>query len=84
MIRTPGLEIAMGHLLVPLRDGVLELRCIARNLGATGERESALLMLEMGRQRGRDPEELMRSIQYNAPEYDAMFPATSCRACALV
>lgn len=74
MIRTRGLEIAMGQLLVPVERGVLELRCLAKNLEMTGIRESALLMKEMNLQSGKTPDELMRSIAYDAPEHDASFP----------
>jgi hypothetical protein len=46
MVMRPGLEIVMGHLLVPAADGLFEARWIAR-AELTGMRESILLMKAM-------------------------------------
>ncbi|MBS2013219.1 MAG: hypothetical protein JST00_10050 [Deltaproteobacteria bacterium] len=78
MAYQPGSEIVMGHLLVPLASGLFEARWIvpARQ---TGFRESVMLMKAMeggvaGIPEGTPPEEIMKLLEPDAPEHDALFP----------
>jgi hypothetical protein len=77
MAYQPGLEIVMGHLLVPLRSGLFELRLLAGNRGPTGVRESAILqraMQEANVQTRAEAEALMKRQTPDDPRYDAAFP----------
>lgn len=68
MAYEPGLEIIMGHLLVPLEGGLLELRAQARETGATGVRESLVLGLQQA------PVHFPPQSAYDTPELDATCP----------
>jgi hypothetical protein len=72
-----GLEIVMGHLLVPLRSGLFEFRVIAANKGPTGVRESQLFsqaLAEAGVKTHEEAQRLMRSLSSDDPRYDSRFP----------
>ena len=73
----PGRETLMGHLLVPLRHGLFEVRITAPTLRATGTRESALLDALLRASPGEDPRAVMRRLSQRAiddPRHDADFP----------
>jgi hypothetical protein len=67
----PGGEIIMGHTLVPVHDGLFEARWLAREQGATGLRESVVLMKTIAA--GSDADFLPQAA-YDHPEYDIEFP----------
>jgi len=72
----PGNELVMGHLLVPIRDGLFEARWITKD-ALTGLRESILFAEELAKHPGADEfvlAELSKSIDYDNPRYDAQFP----------
>ncbi len=72
----PGRDTVMGHFLVPLREGLLELRANATD-DMTGGRESTLLMIALQTNKGTPPDQLMRELsrQYDDPVHDAKFPS---------
>jgi hypothetical protein len=72
-----GLEIVMGHLLVPLHNGLFEFRVIAGNNGPTGVRESQLVAQAMavaGVKTHAEAERVMKSTTPDDPRHDAHFP----------
>ncbi len=72
----PGNEMLMGHLLVPVRRGLLELRVLAP-CRMTGVRESMLFDAAMKASAGEHPEAIMKRLgqkHYDDPEHDARFP----------
>lgn len=69
MLYEPGHEYLMGHLLLPLERGLLELRCMVYEQGMTGLRETALLL-----KRSPEPGTFLPQAEYDAPEHDAAFP----------
>lgn len=71
-----GLELVMGHLLVPLRSGLFEFRVIAGNKGPTGVRESQLFaeaLAKAGVKTHEEAQRLMRSLSSDDPRYDSRF-----------
>lgn len=67
----PGLEIVMGHLLIPLVDGLFEARVMSPGKQPlTGYRESAI-MKGLGFEPGRP---LPPQSVYDDPRHDAAFP----------
>jgi hypothetical protein len=73
----PGLEVVMGHLLVPLRSGLFEFRVVARNSGPTGVRENALFqraMQEANVKTRGEMEALVNRLTPDDPRHDALFP----------
>jgi hypothetical protein len=65
-----GLELVMGHLLVPLRSGLFEFRVIAANKGPTGIRESQLFseaLAKAGVKTHEEAQRLMRSLSCRPP-----------------
>lgn len=74
MMYDPGREIVLGHLLVPVQDGLFEARVMLR-AAETGWRESALMLID--RENGlRDPEVhyFPPQHEYDDPELDDTFP----------
>ncbi len=59
-----GIELVMGHLLIPVETGLLEIRCLGR-AETTGGRECVLMMKEGG--------EFLTQAQYDDPCHDAAF-----------
>ncbi len=69
-----GREVVMGHLLVPLRKGLFEVRVICRD-SFTGLRETALLDARMAESPpGTDAPGGLRQADYDDPMHDAAFP----------
>jgi hypothetical protein len=78
----PGNEVVMGHLLVPLMGGLLEVRWVARELGMTGLRESMLgaLMMQKKGEMG-----FLSQAEMDDPVHDEKFaqhPISRARAAA--
>lgn len=72
-----GLEIVMGHLLVPLQSGLFEFRVIAANRGPTGVRESLLsseALAVAGVKTVEEADRVVRSVFSDDPRYDSRFP----------
>jgi hypothetical protein len=72
----PGNELLMGHLLVPIRRGLFELRVLAK-ASMTGTRESILLSIALKNAEGESPEDVMKRLgqkHYDDPQYDILFP----------
>ena len=70
----PGLETVMGHALLPLRAGLLELRAVA-GTRQTGLRETTLSMSAHLRAERRPAEELASdALRFDDPAFDGMFP----------
>ena len=81
MANQPGKEIVMGHLLIPLSAGVLEVRWLAGSQ-QTGVRESMILESAMGDNPEADPRAvLMKSLDYDNERYDADFPDNVLTVC---
>lgn len=77
MALRPGVEIVMGHLLVPLADGLFEARVTARDPN-TGMRESALMMRALQTAPDRDPAAAMPTrAEIDAPAHDDLMPEHS-------
>ncbi len=66
MLYQPGREIMMGHLLMPLERGLLEIRVAAID-STTGFRESAIMMMQ-------DDMDAIDPRIYDAVEMDEKFP----------
>lgn len=78
MAYAPTNEIVMGHLLVPLRQGLFEARWIAPTK-QTGMRESVLFAKAMaggieGIAADTEPEEMMKLLTPDDSKYDELFP----------
>jgi hypothetical protein len=72
-----GLEIVMGHLLVPLSSGLFEFRVVARNRGPTGVRESDIVaraMMEEKVKTQAEMEALMMRLTPDDPRHDSRYP----------
>lgn len=72
----PGNEVLMGHLLVPIRSGLFELRVLAP-ARMTGTRESALLAAAMNAAPDQAPDIVMSRLgqeHYDDPRHDSLFP----------
>jgi hypothetical protein len=69
MLYERGREMVMGHLLVPLRDGLFEIRVIALDQ-TTGFRESLILVQ-------RQVAGFLPQKEYDDPAWDATFPQHS-------
>ncbi len=79
MAYEPGRELVMGHLLVPLRDGLLEVRMLGGGKDpTTGVRESVLMIMqEKLVDVGKDPSvefKFPSQSTYDDPAHDAQFP----------
>lgn len=68
MFYQPGREILLGHLVIPLPDGVFEAR-VAAGDGNTGYRESILLL----KHPPTPPAKFHPQSEYDDPRYDANF-----------
>lgn len=68
MAYEPGLEIIMGHLLIPVAGGLIELRAQSKEFGSTGLRESMVLAQQ------KAPTSFPSQAIYDDPELDEMFP----------
>lgn len=66
MLYHRGREMVMGHLMIPLRDGLFETRVIAM-ARETGFRESVLLMKS-------GVEGFLKQSEYDDPAHDELFP----------
>jgi hypothetical protein len=67
-----GREMVMGHLLVPLRDGLFEMRVLAVDT-MTGFRESAMLI----KRTSPDGPQFLTQPEYDDPANDELFPRHS-------
>ncbi|WP_147443877.1 hypothetical protein [Corallococcus sicarius] len=77
MAYEPGLEIVMGHLLIPLSSGLFEFRIIAANRGPTGVRETVLLGEAAAKADIKTDEaltQLMAGSKPDDPRHDSRFP----------
>lgn len=70
MALRPGREIVMGHLLIPLADGLFEARAIAQDQH-TGMRESVLLMTRLEETNALAT---LSRAEIDDPAHDALFP----------
>lgn len=68
MAYEPGLEIIMGHLLIPVEGGLIELRAQSKEFGSTGLRESMVLAQQ------KAPTSFPSQDTYDDPKLDEMFP----------
>src|SRR4051812_399510 len=74
MTYEPGSEVVMGHLLIPLPDGLFEVRIVSEGLDrTTGYRESVLAMKAMAASSSPMPVFLPQA-EYDARENDVAFP----------
>ena len=78
MFYQPGREIIMGHVMIPVRDGLFEARTVAIDR-TTGYRESTLMMTRLS---GKDDDlsEVAARVQqadYDDPGHDDDFPEHS-------
>jgi hypothetical protein len=72
----PGNEMLMGHLLVPIRRGLFELRVLAP-ARMTGMRESMLFAVARKGAEDEPPDATMKRLgqkHYDDPQHDALFP----------
>jgi hypothetical protein len=69
MTYQPGLELIMGHVLIPQPAGLVEFRCVTRELGPTGMRESILYAMLPTSNREAVSQEF-----FDTSEHDEKFP----------
>ncbi|WP_375758652.1 hypothetical protein [Corallococcus exercitus] len=72
-----GMEVVMGHLLIPLRSGLFEFRIVAAERGPTGVRESVIFGEEAAKAGVKTDEALdrvMKSFNSDDPRHDSRFP----------